>query len=106
MQPVDFDLGPGRVVYWDLGGIGADLPLSAQVELLKEDLAQIVYEGGIVVDVGWYPDGAWEGTFRVSVVRDGDWDQPLFVEDAATIGLLRAAVARAAAVAASGVERG
>ncbi|PNV60641.1 hypothetical protein C0033_17920 [Clostridium sp. chh4-2] len=36
-----------------------------------------VYEHELGIDLGWYPDGDPEGFFRLVVVKDGDWENPL-----------------------------
>jgi hypothetical protein len=70
--------------------------LAAQLDQLTEDLVQVSHAGGIVLDVGWYPDCAAHGEFSVYVVHRDDWDQPFFHQRARTIAalvdLLRAAV--------------
>jgi len=96
MLPSDFDWLSGEVVYWDMGGLDATLPLTEQGDDLKEDLAQVEYPRGIVLDVGWY--GPHNG-FIILIVRDGDWHAPLVRHRAATLTNLahelRAAIAKA-----------
>jgi hypothetical protein len=47
------------------GWRGSDerLPLAEQVSDLKEDLAQVEYPAGVLLDVGWYPELSLDGTF-------------------------------------------
>jgi hypothetical protein len=95
MQPSDIDWKSGRVTYWTLE-VDGTRPLTAQLDQLTEDLVQVSYPGGIVLDVGWYPDCAAQGEFAVYVVHRDDWQQPFFHERARTIAalveLVRAAV--------------
>ena len=86
----DFDWKTGKVVFWDLDTIDESRPLADQNEHLKEDLAQIEFPAGVVLDVGWYPEFAATGNFVVCVVQQGDWERPLFRKDAVTTENLRA----------------
>ena len=51
-----FDWKTGRVVFWDLDPVDESRPPADQTEHLKEDLAQIEYPAGVILDVGWYPE--------------------------------------------------
>jgi hypothetical protein len=79
----DFDWRSAQVVQWHLDEIDGD-------DGLIEDLAQIEFATGVILDVGWYVD-----TFAIVIVRD-DWEHPLYerrVKDAATLDReLRAAI--------------
>ncbi|WP_240907365.1 hypothetical protein [Paludisphaera rhizosphaerae] len=72
-----FDWKSGRIVFWDLDGINEVAPLSEQVDDLKEDLAQIAFPGGTILDLGWYPSFDPQGEFKVTVVQNGDWERPV-----------------------------
>ena len=39
-------------------------------EDLDQDILQVALPNGLTVDVGWYPDGDPNGTFKVVVYRD------------------------------------
>jgi len=88
----NFDWRTGAVVFWDLDCLDESQPLSDQTEHLKEDLAQVEYPDGIVLDIGWYPEFAATGNFVVCVVQQGDWEQPLFKQSAVTIEDLKATI--------------
>jgi hypothetical protein len=54
---------------------------------LQEDLLQVEYPNGLVLDVGWYQSAARSetisgrgagGAFRVLAVRSNDWKDPIF----------------------------
>jgi len=80
----------GEVIFWDLVFLDLARPLSEQVDNLKEDLAQVRFPRGLLIDVGWYPECSRDGAFVVRVVRDADWDNPLFLERHSKVeGLLR-----------------
>lgn len=70
-------LGSGRVTYDSLQ-IDPSKPLADQTENLTEDLLQVEYENGILLDVGWYPELSPDGCFRVRVIQDLDWQEPWF----------------------------
>ena len=59
------DFSPGQIVY------------AETTPEFKEDLLQVTYPDGQILDVGWYPEGDPEGEYRLLAVSDGDWDMPL-----------------------------
>jgi hypothetical protein len=61
----EIDFLPGQIVY------------AEATPELKEDLLQVVYPDGQILDVGWYPESDPAGEFRVLVVSDGGWDKPV-----------------------------
>jgi hypothetical protein len=77
MSTNEFDWGSGRVTYWDMHDLDPSVPLSQQSDRLKEDLAQIEYRDGTLIDIGWYPSFSPEGSFVVQVVRPG-WTEVLY----------------------------
>lgn len=79
----------GQIRLWDLDCLVHDLPMRHQKDIQKEDLAQIVYRNGHVIDVGWYPSTQPDGCFVVYVVRSGDWDQPVARTECVTVQELR-----------------
>ncbi len=99
MAPDETDWGTGKVVFWDLTFLDAATPLEEQANDLKEDLVQVSYPGGVVLDIGWYPDCAPDGEFMVLVVKDADWQSPALCERARTVDQLQRCVTRAVAVA-------
>ncbi|HLL05052.1 MAG TPA: hypothetical protein VK539_30985 [Myxococcaceae bacterium] len=51
-----------------------------------EDLMQLrAARGGVLLDVGWYPDGDPKGSFQALLIRDQDWDHPLREFEARTL---------------------
>ncbi len=85
VHQIDWEMG--QVTYWDLGFLDPLKALVEQIGDLKEDLAQIAY-GDRVLDVGWYPEFSEEGEFVVQVVRDTNWEEPLFQESCRTVDAL------------------
>lgn len=43
---------------------------------LKEDLLQIELNFTYLIDVGWYPEFSKDGTFKILLIKDYDWDNP------------------------------
>lgn len=78
MESQDFHWKGGNVSHWDLGLINDVEPLSVEGGVLKEDLAQIEYPNGNILDIGWYPEFSVSGAFVISVVQNGDWEGPIF----------------------------
>jgi len=99
MTPDVFDWKSGRVTYWDLGGLDEDVPLAAQLDELKEDLAQVEYPNAVLLDVGWYPEFSEDGGFVVSIAVDQDWDEPIFRKTCADVRALRELLLEAIAAA-------
>lgn len=85
MSPLEINWGEGHVQFWDLDAIDERRPLAEQVAELKEDLAQVEYPSGVVLDVGWYPSFSADGSFVVCIALPDEWDQPLFQKNARTI---------------------
>ena len=101
MTPEDIEWGGGEVVYWALERVDPSVALVDQLGELKEDLAQVRFARETLLDVGWYPEFSATGSFAVTVVRSGDWDEPVFTEEAVTVAALLGAIERAIASASS-----
>jgi hypothetical protein len=79
-----FDFKGGKVLHNDLNIV----PL-----YLKEDLLQVEYSDGVlssvIVDLGWYESEGGEGIFKIFVLINNDWDNPVEVMEFKTIVELR-----------------
>lgn len=69
----------GKITYNEFH-INFDIPLEDEIDNLTEDLLQIEYDGGYILDVGWYPEFDIEGKLIVRVIKNCEWDKPLFVK--------------------------
>ncbi|MDE6088086.1 MAG: hypothetical protein K2G25_06840, partial [Oscillospiraceae bacterium] len=49
-----------------------NIPLAFQLDELKEDLLQIEYESGYILDVGWYPEFKLKGCFKIFIVKPNE----------------------------------
>jgi hypothetical protein len=91
----DIDWRSGRVDFWDMQNIRLDVPFREQVSALQEDLAQVSYPSGRLVDVGWYPQSSPDGAFCVMVIGDGGWEAPVLSLIAQSPQQLLSAIERA-----------
>jgi hypothetical protein len=66
------------IIAYDEFNIDPNLSLQDQIIELQEDLLQIQYDNNIVVDVGWYPELDPSGKFIIYIIKDSDWDSPLY----------------------------
>lgn len=62
-------------------------PPEEQKWFFKQDILQVQYdEGQYILDVGWLPEfNLIEGAFKIVVVCNYDWDQPVFRRNAIEI---------------------
>lgn len=73
-------LSRSTVSYDALSDIDETFDLSDEQFLfsLKEDILQITCPSlGLLLDVGWYPEFNPRGRFRIYLIRNENWDQPL-----------------------------
>lgn len=52
-------------------------PLEEQIDLLKEDLCQVKYFNDFLIDIGWYPEFDKNGKFKILVIKNYNWDNPI-----------------------------
>lgn len=58
--------------------LSEEITIDKQAYELKEDLIQIIYNNGYILDVGWYPEFDINGSFKTVIIRNYDWDKPIF----------------------------
>ena len=75
MAIVDFKAG--EITYNEFY-IDFDLPFENQEELLTEDLLQVEYKNGYLIDLGWYPEYDKNGKFIIQLIKDGNWNNPIY----------------------------
>jgi hypothetical protein len=95
MKRGQFRWKTGRVTFWDLDPVNEHTPLPDQADNLKEDMAQIEYPSGVLLDVGWFPEFARDGAFVIVVVRPGEFDRPLFRATANTVADFKSVMEKA-----------
>lgn len=94
MKRSDFDWRSGDVVHWDLDPIDSMTSVRLRPWNFHEDLAQVAYSNGRIIDIGWYPSGSVEGAFVIQLILGSDWVNPLATLRCATLTELRAAIPR------------
>jgi hypothetical protein len=75
----EINFHPGNVVFDDFK-LESKIPLIEQMEFLKEDLFQVNYLERYIIDIGWYPSFEESGNFRIAVIENYEWDNPLIVK--------------------------
>jgi hypothetical protein len=93
-QMISLGFIQGNITYDELSLL-EDSAIEDQVHNLKEDMLQVEYPDGFLLDVGWFPSFDAKGHFQIKVVKDYDWDSPtltLTTQSIDTLGklLLRA----------------
>lgn len=84
----NIDFGEGVVrKYIDLL-FDEDSSLADIIDDLKEDLIQIEYDDGYIIDVGWYPEFDPMGNFKLVLIKDYDWENALFYTEFNTVEAL------------------
>ncbi|MHC8303872.1 hypothetical protein [Pseudomonas sp. PB3P13] len=84
---IDLTFITGRISHDDLSTLRND-DLSSQVGNLKEDMLQVEYSAFLLLDVGWYPSFDLDGCFQLRVIKNYDWDEPLYLSKADSVPLL------------------
>jgi hypothetical protein len=72
------DLKGGKVRFWDIDELCAEVSLESQLDLLKEDLVSVDYEN-VTLDLGWYPEFKITGRFVLVLIKNNDWEKPVAV---------------------------
>jgi hypothetical protein len=60
------------------------LDISLITDQLKENLLQAGFRFGQIIDIGWYPEFSENGSFRVSLISNQNWESPIYCETAKT----------------------
>lgn len=73
----------GTITFDDLSTlVGSDIKLIT--DDLKEDLLQASLPLEQIIDIGWYPEFSENGSFRISLISDQNWESPTHSESAKT----------------------
>jgi hypothetical protein len=67
----------GVVTYWGLDELDLQKDILTQIDLFKEDLAQVCYGNDIILDLGYYPEFEPHGRFVLKVAKSEDWENPI-----------------------------
>ena len=82
------DLKSGKITYNEFR-IHFDIPFSEQLDSLLEDLVQIEYEDGYLIDLGWYPEFDAAGRFIVQLIKDYNWEKPIYIQKSRDVKQLK-----------------
>ncbi|RLM24236.1 hypothetical protein BIY29_09175 [Brenneria alni] len=67
-------------VFDELSGIDFNKTVSEEINKLDEDLLMLSCSNGNILDIGWYPAFEESGSFKIGVIKNGNWDSPLYEE--------------------------
>jgi hypothetical protein len=84
----------GKIEFNDLD-LNVSEPLINQLDNLKEDLLQVSYANGLLLDVGWYPSFDENGEFQIRVIENNNWDEPVYSSETNSIDGLISAIRNA-----------
>ncbi|MDF7647057.1 hypothetical protein F3J38_13665 [Pantoea sp. Acro-805] len=79
----------GGIVTFDDFHIDEKQPLENFLEDLKEDMLQVEFPSGFILDIGWRPSFNIQGSFFVSLIKNYDWETPMFSDSASNIEVLK-----------------
>lgn len=60
----------------ELSDIDFSKGIESQIILLDEDLLQLSFKSGVIIDVGWYPAFEIKGEFIINRIINSCWDTP------------------------------
>lgn len=72
----ELNVQSGIITYNDFA-INFDIPLKEQIFNLQQDLLQIKFGNSYILDIGWYPMFDPTGFFKIVVIKDYDWENPV-----------------------------
>lgn len=91
MIDIDFSEKNGTVVFDDFN-ISENTSLSEQVYELKEDILQITFQNWSILDVGWRPSFEINGSFKLLLIKDYNWDNPIYSDSLSSVSELKKSI--------------
>lgn len=91
---LEIDIGKGKIEYNDLE-FNLLEPFNNQLDNLKEDLLQVSYPGGLILDIGWFPSFDENGEFQIRVIENNNWDEPRYYSEAKSTDKLKSEIKNA-----------
>ena len=85
----DVDFGKGIICKYIDFDVNIEIALTEQVDFLKEDILQICYESNYILDVGWYPEFNRNGSFKIVIIKDYNWENPVYESKCRDITILK-----------------
>lgn len=77
MIDIDFS-NNGGVVTFDDFPIKEGKLLENYIDELKEDMFQVEFPKGYILDVGWRPSFEIKGKFYIVLIKDFNWGNPVY----------------------------
>lgn len=84
---IDFSVKNGEIVFNELS-LKKEISLDEQFDSLKEDMLQIEFPDGYILDIGWRPSFDINGKFYICLIKDFDWEEPVYSGSAENIDSL------------------
>lgn len=91
MINIDFSKKNGSVVFDDFN-ISENTALSEQLDELKEDMLQVSFPSGYILDIGWRPSFEINGSFKLLLIKDYVWDNPIYSDSPSNIFELKKSI--------------
>lgn len=101
MTTIDFKAG--RITYNEFH-VNFNLPFSEQEDCLTEDLLQVEYENGYLIDLGWYPEYDETGKFILQLINNGNWKNPIYKKQSRDWEQLKKSLIKAIDMANTGIN--
>ena len=83
------NFGKGIVNQYIDFNISIDSSLYEIIDLLKEDLIQVSYINNYILDLGWYPEFDTNGLFRLVIIDNHDWGNPIIKKECRDLSVLK-----------------
>ncbi|GAB5525725.1 MAG: hypothetical protein Roseis2KO_35970 [Roseivirga sp.] len=61
--------------------IDFSLSKEEQIWSLNQNVMHVTYDSDLLLDVGWTNEFETEGFFQVNIIKGGDWDDPILLEN-------------------------
>jgi len=75
----NYNFNPGIVSYNPYKLSPDDI---TDINWLGEDMVQVRYENGFILDVGWYGKTfTLDGVFIINIIKDYKWDKPVYKKE-------------------------
>ncbi len=97
MIDINFSL-KGGVVTFDDFPIEEGQPLEGYIDDLKEDMLQVEFPEGYILDIGWRPSFEIDGKFHVVLIKGYDWNSPIYSGEAENLVELKNKINKALVV--------
>ena len=78
----DIDIQNGTFKFDQISDLPEEFKVKEHVDILREDMLQITFPNGLLIDVGWRPCFSARGKFYIVAVMNEDWDDPIAQEKA------------------------